>query len=225
MKKLLWVVISLYTASWIVPSKDALATSTDFSERFSFRVFLDEKEIGYHRFDIQRNKKSERVSIDANFDIKFLFVNVYSYEHIAEEVWNDQCLERLESETKESGEEFFVSTNASNNGLQVETKDGLTVVDGCVRSFAYWDINRLDVRWLLNSQTGKYVPTKLESKGSAELQFEGTKYTAQLYVLHAEDAEIELYYDEDGRWMALKTQVKGGRTLAYHQADMPSLGS
>lgn len=219
MRMYLKIVVIKLVLLTLINSNSAFALPD--SENYSFKVFLDEKEIGYHTFNIERSSGKETVKIDADFDVKLLFINVYSYAHQAKEIWQDQCLQQIDSTTRESGDDFFVKSTNSEQGINIENKEGTSSIEGCVKSFAYWDVQRLnDVEKLLNSQTGKHVPATLTEKGPTQLKFDGKEYDANLFVLDAEDAAIELFYDADGRWLALKTQVKGGRTLAYMSKQM-----
>ena len=71
-----------------------LATSVPLmaedSDRWVFRVYLDDREIGFHEFSVTDRDGGQDVEISAEFDVKFLFFNAYSYDHRNLESWAGQ---------------------------------------------------------------------------------------------------------------------------------------
>src|SRR5687768_1235883 len=66
----------------------ALAANT-----WDFRVFLDDKEIGTHRFDLLDKGGGERELVSqARMAVKILFVTAYTYDHHDVEHWSGDCL-------------------------------------------------------------------------------------------------------------------------------------
>jgi hypothetical protein len=186
-------------------------------KNLDFKVYLDSKEIGYHRVNITPTVDGEQISVEAKFDIKFLFITAFSYLHTAEETWKNECLESISTETVENGDQMFVRSEPANDGLFITTDQAQEALTGCIRSFAYWDYDRLYTTQLLNTQTGEYVPARFSSLGDVIYENEGKRIAAKQFVLEAENAKINLWYDKDDQWLALKTKVKGDRVLAYHR--------
>ena len=195
----------------------ANATSDLTGKQLNFKVFLDSKEIGYHQVHIRPTIDGEQVNVEAKFEVKFLFITAFSYLHTAEELWKNGCLQSINTQTTENGDEMFVRSEPILGGLAITSHQSETSLTGCIRSFAYWDHQRLDTIRLLNTQTGQYVPAKFSSMGEVSYNHEGKRVAARQYVLEAENAEINLWYSLDNEWLALRTKVKGGRELAYHR--------
>jgi hypothetical protein len=191
------------------------AATVGSTENIEFRVFLNKDEIGSQRLSVERAGNRVNVSIDANFKVKVLFINAYSYTHSAQEVWQGQCLASIETTTKENGTTSFVKGQIVQDEFIINSHTGKTSLSGCIRSFAYWDLARLSTTKLLNGETGEQVDAQLSAKGETQLIVQGKPVATEHYVLRAEGADINLYYDLDKNWIGLKTIVKGGRTLAY----------
>lgn len=198
----------------------ALASRAAFAEEFKFRVFLDDKEIGKQTLQVTRQDDDTRVDIDAQFDVKLLFVKVFSYQHKAEEVWQGQCLKKLTSKSRENKDKFFVDAERQDKSFVVESQDGRNVIEECVRSYAYWDLERINTDKLLNSQTGEYQPSQFSDKGETELDVLGDKVALQHYAVSTEESTIHIYYDAAGNWVALQTLVDGDRNLAYYRTPL-----
>lgn len=197
-------------------STASVYASTDKS--WNFRVFLDEKEIGYHNVNLSTQKNIRTVSVEANFAVKFLFINAYEYEHQTQESWNGNCLTELSSDTNDNGEFLFLRAKSSGNSVELITHDGETELEGCIRSFAYWNPDLLKSSKLLNTQTGEYQPVEFVEKGLNTLDIEGEQIEALLYQLTVDDETIDLWYTTDKNWLALQTKVRGGRLLSYFPA-------
>ena len=52
-------------------------SAVDAGQQWRFRVYLDDREIGYHSFRVEQVGDYERVEIEASFDIRILFFNAY----------------------------------------------------------------------------------------------------------------------------------------------------
>ena len=50
---------------------------------WEFRVLLDGREIGAHRFALSEVDGVQELSSEARFDVRFLFINAWRYRHMA----------------------------------------------------------------------------------------------------------------------------------------------
>jgi len=189
----------------------ALATNT-----LSFDVYLDDKKIGLHEVRISEEGDEKRVAVQANMQVNLLFITLFSYEHEAQERWQQGCIAELNTRTLDDGEHLEVTGVKVDKGLQVKTRQESKVIDDCVRTFAYWDPQLLSSNYLLNTQNGKYEQAQLIKEGEQPLSFNGMTYGPKRYRLNVgEDVVIQLWYDADNSWQALETRVAGGRKLRY----------
>ena len=198
----------------------AAAAATGEPADYAFRVLLDEREIGAHEFRIEHEGGREIVESRADFDVRLLFVNVYSYEHRDREVWEDGCLARLESETDDNGRRFAVRVERREEGTVVEAQGDARTVPGCLRTFAYWDPSFLEAQRLLNSQDGSLVDVAVTPLGETELRIDGEAVPARGFRVEGEQGlRLTLWYAvEDERWLALES-LREGRVLRYLPRD------
>ena len=77
---------------------------------WNFRVTLDGREIGSHRYTLEPSGQGAVLRSQADFDVRFLFVTAYRYDHEAVERWQNGCLSALDSSTDSNGE--VVAVNA-----------------------------------------------------------------------------------------------------------------
>lgn len=191
---------------------DAPATS------LQFRVELDGRPIGEHRFELRQAGGTQEVVSTAEFTVRILFVDLYRYRHTATERWRNGCLVSLESRTDDNGEIGAVAAHRSGEGLAVTATGTRDWHGGCVRSFAYWNPDLLEDGHLLNSQTGEYVPVRVDSLGESSIAVRGRAEPARHYRIVGEGLEIDLWYGRDQEWLALESRTPHGRRLRYERS-------
>lgn len=192
----------------------ALPAHATASGDWQFRVTLDGREIGSHRYTLEPAGEGVLLRSEARFDVKILFVTAYRYDHQAVERWQDGCLQSLDSRTDSNGTRTAVTAADGGNGLAVARPAGKDLHPGCVLSFAYWDPRILEADQLLNSQTGELVPVRVTPLGQESVPVRGMARSASRYRISGRELQIDVWY-ADGRWIGLEALTDGGRRLRY----------
>ena len=220
-RKLLFI----YAAALVLSEVSIANTGSgkDTSESWHFRVMLDDRPIGYHKVNVDRLDNTKTVHTRANFDVRLLLIPVYSYEHETHERWEDNCLVDISSTTDDNGDGYFISSIQKEQRLAVETRNGTTSLAGCVRTFAYWDVELLNSERLLNTQTGEYEPVSVTDMGTGLLSIDDEQIEARHFRLVAEDLTIDLWYTKDMHWLALESVTESGAVLRYLPEKQPEL--
>ena len=186
-------------------------------DSWTFRVLLDGREIGSHRFTLSTVDGTQReLRSTARFDVTILRVAVYRYRHEALESWSGGCLQLLESRTEINGEREHVRAHALPDRLVVEAGGTRREHHGCVMSFAYWDQRILGAQRLLNSQTGELVPVTITARGDEVLTVQGEPRLAQRHRIDGPGLRIDLWY-AGSEWVALEADAQGGHRLRYER--------
>lgn len=181
---------------------------------WDFRVLLDAREIGRHRFSADSDGSATELRSDAQFAVRVLFVDAYRYSHRARERWNGDCLESLASRTETNAGREAVLGRREDDAFVVDRPGGRDVHRGCVMSFAYWNPRILEASHLLNSQTGALVPVTVARLGGDAVVVRGQRRDAQRYRISGPDLAVDLWY-ADSDWVALESHIAGGRRLRY----------
>jgi hypothetical protein len=203
------VLAGVASSATVVP-----ATAFATEREWHFRVWLDDQEVGWHHYLVRDRGDATEVESRAQFDVRFLFLNAYRYRHEARERWRGACLDELESRTVTNGRVEQVEALAADESLKVTRPSGEARLAGCVMTFAYWDPRILEADRLLNSQTGEWLPVRIEARGAERVTVAGRDVPAARHRLSAPDLQIDLWY-ADGHWVALEAPLPGGRTLRY----------
>ena len=184
----------------------ALNAASDAMRQWHFDVFLDEKKIGSHQFFVKQFEDDYRVVSSAYFKFKLFFFIPITYRHNATEVWRNGCLISLESNTRRRGKNTTISGTSIGNAFLVSRNGDTYEVGNCVRSFAYWNPLLLTHEFLLNGETGKYLPVSLDKKNTQ---------SGFTIIIKPPSGELFLKYNEDGKWIALEAKVKDVGTMKY----------
>lgn len=186
----------------------AIAAAT---EHWYFKAFIDEREVGYHSFDVSRDGGTIHLSSRANFEYRLLRVPLFSYTHEVQERYDENlCLEFIQSTTKTRNEKIVLNGQRTKEGFAVNTVNGeasknLNVT--CLTTFAYWSPKLLTQTQLLNGQDGRLMPVTISPIT--------TDSTGKSYRLQAKSLDLTLHYSSDGQWLGLESSLPAGRRLIY----------
>lgn len=188
----------------------ALAKNT-----WDFRVFLDDKEIGTHRFDLVDQDGGRELTSQARMEVKILFVTAYTYAHHDVEYWSGDCISRLSSKTDDNGKKHHVDVQRRGHETMVQTEQGAQRLGDCVSTFAYWNPAMLQQARLLNSQDGEYVDVRITDAGADSIDVRGVKTPARRFELRSKKLSIDLWYSLQDEWLALQSKTERGQMLVY----------
>jgi len=185
------------------------------ANEWNFDVYLDDKKVGTHLFEVLEAADQRQVQSVANFKVKFLFFNAYRYNHTAIEKWDENCLQYFDANTKVNGKPTAVSGESAESGFVVEKSDSTELLPECVMTFAYWNPEFLKQKKLLNPQTGEYLDVDVELVGSDALEVRGETVNAKRYKITAKDIDLLVWYANDEEWVALESVAKTGHIIRY----------
>jgi len=199
--------------------------SSASAKHLNFEVYLDDREIGFHRFELREEGGALRLTTEADFEVKILLFTAFEYEHRNVEVWRNGCLQRIEARTNSNGDRYAVDGERRGAAFVVETDAGSQRLADCVGTFAYWDRSLLERPRLLNSQTGEYLEVDVRPLPQETLRIGERELAVDRVALKAPGMDIELaYVAGSGEWVALESRVDAGRTLRYRRSPADFMG-
>jgi hypothetical protein len=191
------------------------ATASASTEEWRFRVFLDDAEIGYHRFSLLGDGPEQQLESEARYNVKFLYVTVYRYAHDSRERWQGSCLKQIDASTQDNGKALAVRGAQDGGQFVVSGARGQANLPTCVMTFAYWNPDLLGQSRLLNVQTGEYLDVQVRALGEETITVRGSAQRALRYALETRDFRIDLWYSPSKEWLALESRTDGGRKIRY----------
>lgn len=208
------IVLALLVFLTSVASLSQSAWSTTL-QTYDFKVFLGKDEIGRQRFDVSSEGERTQVRIDARFKVTFMYIKVYTYRHTNVETWEGSCLREIRAKTDDNGDSFFVNGTFRNGQLRVQTQAGNWSGEGCIKTFAYWNLEWITGERLLNSQTGELNPVSIRVVGEETIPVLGVPTRTTHRRIVADKFAVDLWYTLNGRWVALQSTTAKGDTLRY----------
>ena len=182
---------------------------------YAFKVFLEDDEIGFQRFVVSAKGTRTQIDVEAEFDVKYFFITFYTYRHTNTEVWNGDCLKEIRAKTNDNGESFFVEGTSQGGKLRVHTHDGEQTLEGCIKTFAYWNPAWFQSSRLLNSQTGELQPVEIQIVAEETFALRGVPTPTRHHRIISDKFTIDLWYTMDDEWVGLQSTTKDGKKLRY----------
>ena len=216
---------SLVAASALsVISITGAAAAETYQADWRFEVLLNDKPIGFHSFSLTGQGERQTLTTEAQFDVKFLFIDAFRYRHDNTEIWGNGCLDSINATTDSNGDFLSVRGQRFENSFRLEGEPAEPLPGDCIQTFAYWNPDILDSSQLLNSQTGELEEVTVTRESLDVVNINGKSVEAIRYRLQAKSGAITLWYsnDESRRWLALEAPAKGGRTLRYIPVRIPN---
>jgi hypothetical protein len=201
----------------ILSSLFLLLSSFLSAKEFNFKVLLNDKDIGHHRFSVE----DQTVKSDAAFDVKLWIIPAYKYRHKASETNLNGCLTSLQSETQDGADNFALKTIEATPNFKILVNQKEITHASCMQTFRYWDINFTQQKTAINPQDGKLFTLNFTHDGTEPINSLGKSIRANKYTLKAledqdEKFHIELWYHpETQAWLQLKSYVKDDNVLTY----------
>ena len=186
-----------------------------YAEQINFQVQLNDKDIGFHEFNVQ----NDTISNKAQFDVKLWFIPAYKYRHTATEVYKDNCLIQLESGTQDGADFFELSSLADSAFFKIKVND--KDHPACSQSFRYWDIQFTEQSLAINPQDGEIFKLSFSKDVDEEVKTKTNTFLANKFTLRAindqdEKFHIELWYEQNSKkWIKLKSYLKDDNVITY----------
>ncbi len=205
-------------------SLTSAAAAEPYKADWRFEVLLNDKPIGFHSFSLTGDGERQTLTTEAQFDVKFLFINAFRYRHDNTEIWGNGCLDSINATTDSNGDLLSVRGQRFEDSFRLEGQTAEPLPGECVQTFAYWNPDILESSQLLNSQTGELEDVTVVRENLDAVDINGKTVEAIRYRLLAKSGAITLWYsnDESRRWLALEAPAKGGRTLRYIPVRIPA---
>jgi hypothetical protein len=190
----------------------ALAGPAAAGDTRTFQVFVDGKAVGHYRVQVADKDGATECTVAARVEVKTL-LGTYRYALDSQETWKDVKLVGLRSTCNDDGTKHDVTL--THDGTTATLKaDGKTIKGGGgVWPTTYWRLPpAAGALTLLDSDTGKLIPAKLEQAGADTVRVLGADRAATKYRLTG-GVDVTLWYDAGGRLVRESFVESGHRTV------------
>jgi hypothetical protein len=170
-------------------------------EPIEFTVYRNGEPIGFHRVSFEPVAEGLAVDIEIALDVKFGFITIYSYRHENRELWRDGRLVRFDSRTEDNGSVLSVAAAAEGSWLFVKGPKALEGPVPFAQPTSYWSREAtVAAERLVDTQSGRLVEIDVVPMGDDSVATGTETIEAQRYHMTG-DLEVDIWYDEAGRWV------------------------
>ena len=190
----------------------ALAGPAAADDTRTFQVLVDGKAAGHYQVRVADKDGLTECRVTARVEVKAL-IGTYRYSLDSQETWKDGKLTGLRSTCNDDGTRHDVTLTGDGTTATLRA-DGKTVRGGgAVWPTTYWRLPpAAGALTLIDSDTGKLIPAKLEQVGADKVRVLGAERAATRYRLTG-GVDVTLWYDAGGRLIRESFVESGHRTV------------
>ncbi|HVG82109.1 MAG TPA: DUF6134 family protein [Methylomirabilota bacterium] len=179
----------------------------------SFKVIREGDQIGTHTVTARHEGGDLVLDIAVDIKVKVAFITAYRYEQTRREVWRDGKLIAFESDTNDDGKKAKTSGKLEGDMLVVTGPGGTHKVRPDIIPNSWWNPDLAKQSELLSTFDSTVLKVKVEDAGEESVETSTGPVKAHRYVLTGE-AEREVWYDAEGRWVHMRTG-RGGTPVDW----------
>ena len=199
---------------------NSFALSGEFNtDNLKFNVYRNDSKIGYHNLYFTKDQDSIKSKINIEFEVNFLGFTLYEYSHQNVELWIDDSLFELRTETDKNGENLSCNFRKINDDYQIDGSFRKKLIKYAPVPTSYWN-----KKIVANESL-----TALNTQDCSDLEFtvsylgQDLIYNSSLLADHykllgkessGDDVDIDLWYDNKNKWVKMKF-VKDGSEIDY----------
>lgn len=181
---------------------------------FEYEVRRKGKKIGSHTISFKETKEGLKVTAHTKMKVKLLFVTLYSYEYIGDDIWCDGKIVRVGSRINDNGKKWTVDAVLSNDQYTVTSDTGTSVLPAGSVPTNHWNMDVVRTDKLFNTITGKVDKVAVEPIGlEAVVAGKNTKQV-QRYQVRG-DLNIDTFYDANGNWSGMQFEHADGSAIEF----------
>ncbi len=189
----------------------AIAAIPDNKE-LRFQVLRNGNPFGVHtvKFSTTADDKT-KVDIHIKMSVSAGPITFFEYEHFNTEIWDNNKLLSLSSETNDNGDEYFVNGKWDGAVFDIQSSSKNQQLNKPPFSSSYWHPSFVKQPTLLNTQKGMLDSIQITETKSEIFSIEKKDFNAKKYILRVNDERtITIWYDKTSEeWLGLDFSIRG----------------
>ena len=171
-----------------------------------YELFRNNKQIGYHKFDFNREGKNLSITSEVSFKITKLGVDLYKYYAKSVENYENGLFESYSSKTKQNKKNRFVN-------IEVDKIKGDLIIDGSSykgkanKNFivgTWWNHEIVKASAQISGISGRIIPQTVTFLGKEEVIIDGKTYKTLRFNFKSSDVKLpdskklntDIWYEE-----------------------------
>lgn len=212
-------VMAFSSVSETTPFVEARSWQPYDGAKINFDVLRKGKPFGTHAvtFDVLGDG-SFTATTDVDLQVKIGPFTAFQYTLDSVETWRGNQLVSLKGKTNDDGKKSFVSAELNTNELEISgSAFSGTIATGIIPS-SHWNKKQVQSDQMLSTESGEILSMQIVPKGRESVLIAGQTIEADRYLLDS-DIDIDLWYDDLGRWVKLTFEARG-QTIEYRLSEL-----
>ncbi len=181
-------------------------------EGLAFDVFRDGDPLGRHTVAFWRDGEKLHVRIDILLEVNLAFITLFRYTHQNHEIWLDDKLIAIDTQTDDDGDKYWLRGRATEAGFEVEGSGGRFIAPANVLPTSYWRPETATRDRLLDTQHGRLVDVATVPIGKEVVEISGRQVEAMRYNVSG-DLDLDLWYTQAGEWAKITFEARGAEVV------------
>jgi hypothetical protein len=187
------------------------------ADTLSFRIMRKGNRIGTHTVNFTRSGDDLTVDIAVQMAVYIGPIRMFHYNHHNLERWKAGKFDSMEAKTDYNGEAAFCTVRRDGDQFTVEgSKAPRYTAPANTLAATHWNKAELNGP-MINPENGTMLHPAISDIGSRSVATaSGASIPAHQYAWRGKDS-LDLWYDGQGDWAALKAVTKSGEVLTYER--------
>jgi len=174
-----------------------------------FNVLREGKPFGSHAVSFNKSADGTLVAKTAvSLKAGLGPVTLFRYQLDATETWLDGQLQKVSGAVNDDGKKRSVTANRKGNTLNVSGSDFKGVAPAGIVPASHWNYAQTKSGKLLSTEDGEIIEVKVVNKGRENVKVGNQTIEANRYLMDSA-LDVELWYDDTGRWVKLAFEARG----------------
>ena len=189
MKKITLSIIILFIITFKVNSH--IGHYKDFNY-LEYELFRNNKLIGYHKYNFNRDNNILSVKSEVNFKITKLGVDLYKYFAQSEEVYKDGIFYQFSSKTNQNKKEKYVNINVDGDKSKLiidgSSFKGKTTVDSIVGT--WWNHEIVKAKKQISAISGRIIDQTVTFIGKEQMSIDNKTFNTLHFNFKSSDESL-----------------------------------
>jgi|TARA_B100001063_G_C16625020_1_gene482715 hypothetical protein len=172
-----------------------------------YELFRNNKPIGYHKYEFNRNGDNLTINSEVSFKITKLGVDLYNYFAKSSEDYENGLFKNYSSKTKQNNKDRYVSIKESFDGKYLII-DGSSYKGKASKEFivgTWWNHEIIKAKAQISGISGRIIEQTVTFLGKEELEIDGKVYKTLHFNFKSSDETLpdskklntDIWYEED----------------------------
>lgn len=186
-----------------------------YGDRIEFEVLRDGDIVGRHQVNFFPMDDGLQVDAELNLDIRFLGLTVYRFGYRSGSLWQNGRMVELNAVTDDDGEENRVRAVVKGDMMDISGPAGDQMGPAGLYPTDHWNPSVRQSAMVVNTITGQLANVAIKAVGVETVRTGEATRMATRYTYSGDLHDVEVWYDNRGRWVRLRFPDKSGAVIDY----------